>query len=824
MALSTNGQDVLSLFLLDASPEAMLIVDDLGCIRRVNSQLELLFGYRHDELIGQGVEMLIPEKFRENHRKCRSVYFEDAVARRIASNIELSCIRKNGEEFFSEIFLSPLITESQILVFCSIRDISRRVKTSATLDEKVSQLEALNKIGLAISSTKDTDRLLRLIVEQSVKHVRAESCALLLPDESTGGLVFRAAIDDVVGMRVPAGEGIVSRVLRSGKPEIINDVSTAPGHFPKIAIDSDLPTRSMLVVPLLVEGKSIGVLTAVNKIEGEFTEADSELLSTIACYAATSLRNAQLYDQVQQYAGELGEEVAKRTESLRKSQQALQQRNLELNRLYRASETLFFTSAPVLEDVTATIVKTVLAEFGKSNCSLFVVEPGKNEIIRVAVQGPYADEVSKGTLKLDGPGLVPRAFRSGEVVNIPDVRENPDYVPNWKAARSELAIPLKKGDQVIGVIDVQSKESNAFDQDDERLMGIFAERAALTLENVRLFESERRRRIEAETLRQASAVVAASLHQDEAIDKILEQLEHVVPFDSASVQLLVDGYLEIVGGRGWPEPDAILGFRFPVPGDNPNTEVIQGRKAIILGEASKHYSPFLREPHSHIRSWLGVPLVVREKVIGMLAVDHTQPFFYNSEHIRMASAFADHVAIAIENTRLFEEIQWLATTDELTGIHNRRRLFELGHLEIERARRYGNSVSAIMLDIDYFKKINDTYGHGVGDQVLRTLAQECSSSIREIDILGRYGGEEFAVVLPVTDLSDACIIAERLRRQIEGNPFETTQGKLSMTISLGVAEMAEDTPDLATLFDRADTALYAAKQAGRNCVRVSAIQ
>ncbi len=969
----------------------MLILDSEGLILCVNKKVEALFGYRREELNDQYAELLIPGEFWKRRRLHRREFVADSNFRPMGTDINCFGRRKDGSRFFADISLNPMTLESVHLVIASIRDATHHAKIQKLLAKKVAQLEAINEIGLAISSSKDLDSLLRLIVEEAALLIEVESCSVLLPDD-TGELVFRASIDDIVGMRVPVGKGVVSTVLQSGKPKIVNDLSASPQYYRKIAEEGNFLIRSLVVVPLLVEGKSIGVLTAVNKIDGKFTEADCDLLSTIGSYAAASLHSAQLYDQIQQHAGELGREVAKRTQALRESQLTLQQRNLELNRLYRALEPLFFTSAPVLEKVAETIVETVLTEFGKSNCSLLVAGPEKNGIKRVAVSGPYADEVSKGMLKMDGPGLVPRAFRSGEIVNVPDVRKDPDYVPNWQAARSELAIPLKKGDQVIAVIDVQSTELYAFGHEDERLIKIFAERAALALENVRLFEAERHRRIEAETLRQASAVVAASLNQDEAIDEILVQLARVVPYDSASVQLLFDGYLEIVGGRGWPDPGEILGLRFPVPGDNPYSEVVQRREALILDEAGRKYAHFLQAPHDHICSWLGVPLIVREKVVGMLAIDHTQPNYYSSEHIRVANAFADQVAItidntrlfdrtqstlaetqmlyriartlihaeslpvllkslvdsvavflpadsvalaivdlkaqkiaqtarggagsediveidfdelmdgisgwvlleskpalspkdtpdpreseavqirrletgcgsvivvpliyrdrvfgtitamnrldqadftqhevdvleaianqaaiAIENVRLFEEIQWLATTDDLTGIHNRRHFFDLGRVEIERASRYGHPLSAIMLDIDFFKKVNDTYGHGVGDQVLRALAHECLGSIREFDILGRYGGEEFALVLPETDRFEARKIAERLRQRIQDKPIKTTHGELSFTISLGVAEMNGNASDLAALLDFADSALYEAKQAGRNCVRV----
>jgi len=166
-----------------------------------------------------------------------------------------------------------------------------------------------------------------------------------------------------------------------------------------------------------------------------------------------------------------------------------------------------------------------------------------------------------------------------------------------------------------------------------------------------------RRAQEAETLRQAASVVTSTLQQDEAIELILQQLARVVPHDSASVQLLYEGYMEIVGGLGWPDPQAVVGMRFPIPGDNPNTLVVQQRQPQILGDAPAVYPNFRQEPHAHIRSWLGVPLVIHDQVIGMLAVEKKNPDYFTSDHVRLVTAFSDEVAIAIENTRLYKAVQ-----------------------------------------------------------------------------------------------------------------------------------------------------------------------
>jgi diguanylate cyclase (GGDEF)-like protein len=181
-------------------------------------------------------------------------------------------------------------------------------------------------------------------------------------------------------------------------------------------------------------------------------------------------------------------------------------------------------------------------------------------------------------------------------------------------------------------------------------------------------------------------------------------------------------------------------------------------------------------------------------------------------------ALADYAAVAIANARLFTQLQLQSITDSLTGLFNRRHLFSLAEREFLRAQRYGRPLSAVMLDIDHFKRVNDTYGHAAGDQVLAEVAQRLRTSARHTDLIGRYGGEEFVLLLPETELPGAELLAERLRRAIAGAPMATSGGPLSISASLGVAATQPNVRDAAALIDQADQALYAAKQAGRNRV------
>jgi diguanylate cyclase (GGDEF)-like protein len=220
---------------------------------------------------------------------------------------------------------------------------------------------------------------------------------------------------------------------------------------------------------------------------------------------------------------------------------------------------------------------------------------------------------------------------------------------------------------------------------------------------------------------------------------------------------------------------------------------------------------------------IGVPMIYQGELIGVLAVGEmgtTTRQFAESDAF-LLDLFAAHTASAVHNTRLFETVQRLATTDSLTGVHNRRRLFELGEQELARSKRFGHPLAAIMLDIDHFKRVNDTYGHALGDQALRMVTQQCLKHIRAIDIVGRYGGEEFVILLPETEVAGACMLAERLRQCVAQTPIPTEQGSVHLTISLGIDRINTEQWDLTALLDGADHALYAAKQAGRNRIAVN---
>lgn len=242
------------------------------------------------------------------------------------------------------------------------------------------------------------------------------------------------------------------------------------------------------------------------------------------------------------------------------------------------------------------------------------------------------------------------------------------------------------------------------------------------------------------------------------------------------------------------------------------------RKPIItnLGSADPRF--IVKDILTNTHSLLCVPLIAKGEAIGVINITNKKHGkLFNQKDLEFMTSLANQAAIAIDNAKLYE----LATKDGLTKLYISRHFYTLLENEIRRCARYKRDMSLLMLDIDNFKKINDTYGHLIGDQILRELAREISQTVRKIDVPARYGGEEFVVILPETNKEDAVIIAERLRKNISKivvQANETTS--ISPTTSIGVAQYPFDGVEPKTLINSADTALYHSKHNGKNVVSI----
>jgi diguanylate cyclase (GGDEF)-like protein len=215
-----------------------------------------------------------------------------------------------------------------------------------------------------------------------------------------------------------------------------------------------------------------------------------------------------------------------------------------------------------------------------------------------------------------------------------------------------------------------------------------------------------------------------------------------------------------------------------------------------------------------------LPLLVKDDVVGTFTVAAKRAGAFPTDRREMLGVIANQVAISMQNGRMYEALEEQATTDGLTGLVNHRTFQERFSAMLGRADRHKFPVSLILTDIDHFKKVNDTYGHPTGDEVLRRVAAILKASGRKIDICARYGGEEFAIVLEATDREGARQLAERIRNEVGQQTFQSSKGPFKATLSLGIATYVDgpqtDGKDKVELIAKADQCLYAAKHGGRN--------
>ncbi|MDA3949832.1 MAG: diguanylate cyclase [Spirochaeta sp.] len=324
-----------------------------------------------------------------------------------------------------------------------------------------------------------------------------------------------------------------------------------------------------------------------------------------------------------------------------------------------------------------------------------------------------------------------------------------------------------------------------------------------------------------DTLQDIVAVIGASLNLEETVHRILEETKRILPYDTATVQLLEDGRLHVIGCYGFAHPDEIMTLSFPHPERGSlSTAAIDSRSPCLSANVVEDFPALIQpDPEHPIVSWMGIPLIRHDEVFGLMALDSYRENTYTEEHRRLAGTVGVHIALALENARLHDETYEMAMSDTLTGAGSRRRFQVEGRLLYEKAQREGSSVCALMLDIDHFKAVNDRFGHDTGDVILKRIAAACMDVLRGSDVFARYGGEEFVILLPGSANQDGQQLGQRMCDTIRTLYHEEIDQPV--TVSIGVAcEVPARGNDLDTLVHRADTALYQAKSNGRDQVVV----
>jgi len=343
----------------------------------------------------------------------------------------------------------------------------------------------------------------------------------------------------------------------------------------------------------------------------------------------------------------------------------------------------------------------------------------------------------------------------------------------------------------------------------------------------------KRQRAQAEALAETFDALSAARMDNETIYHIIVERTASLVGDACVLTLLLEDREWMEVASFYNRNLAAIPLMRQMLASNPRPigeglvgRVVKSHQPVLIPEVKPEMLAELIDPGYEaylerygVYSLLVVPLIAQGQVIGTLTVTREQPGSpYSPEDVAFLQNLSNHAALALMNAHLHDLVKQQARLDSLTGLFNRRYFFDLSEVEFERSKRNQHPIAMIMMDLDHFKDINDTYGHIVGDQVLRRVAERCSANIRAADLIGRLGGDEFAILLPETDLLSAFNLAERVRKSISDVPVRAEDENVSLKASIGVAARNEATPDLAGLFQMADDALYKAKRAGRNQV------
>ena len=428
--------------------------------------------------------------------------------------------------------------------------------------------------------------------------------------------------------------------------------SLGPNNTRRWLLTTKVPLRDS-------QGQVIGVVgiardfTRQKRAEEDLQKAHAELESRVA------ERTAELASANERLQTENAER--KRAEDeLTRQEKELRRRNEELARLYRASGSLITEASLNTQEQAQKIVEVVQQEFGQDNCSLFIAQRDSNELVRQTTVGPYADQVRNAKLTLDGDGLVARAMRAGEPVNIPNVNADPHYLPNWEAAQSELAIPLKIGNNVIGAIDVQSSEKGAFSADDERLMTIIAERAALVLEHSRLNTQTETRIQQLTALRTVDMAISSSFDSSLTLGVLLDQVTGLLGLHAADILIFNPAAqtFRLASERGFrtstlQHTQLNLGMGYA-------WQAVRERRMIVISNLqaeSASLRGFSGLSGEQFVAYLGIPLIAKGQARGVLEIFNREPIKLGPEWVGFLELLAGLAAIAIDNIELFNDLQ-----------------------------------------------------------------------------------------------------------------------------------------------------------------------
>jgi PAS domain S-box-containing protein len=560
-----------------------------------------------------------------------------------------------------EIRLAQALTSQAAIALDNARIFSL---TDERLRRRVEELSGLQQVSQELNSTLDQDRILRLVLREVVRATGADFANVSLYDRSEKRLLAHVGFgftDEEMARLEGAfytGEGVTGRVLHTGQPALVSDVSQESDYMV-----ASHKTRSEAVVPIIYAGDVAGVINLESQQLNAFNEAQLRYLEALSNQAAVAIRNTMAYEEQQ------------------RQRELLRQRADQLARLSEISHA--FRSDQPLEAGLEEIVYAVQETLSFGTVLMSVVDGDPPALYRVAGAGiPIAEmerlKVTPQSLQAV-MGLMQDRFRLGQqsyyishiykeiwqgsldVHYAQSEHKVAEDEKSWNADDLCFTPLYDSAQQLIGLLSVDSPVDGRIPAPQTmETLELFANQAAMAVENARLFRSEQQRRRLADTLREVAAVVSSTLDVDRVIEAILDQLQHVVPYDSATVQVLRGDCLIVTGGRGWESLGNILGLTFSLADNNPNAVVARLRAPYIVPDTRAAYPAFREPPHDHIRSWLGVPLLFGDNLLGIIALDSVQLDHYTEEHAQVALTFASQAAMALQNAQLFGQVRQYA--------------------------------------------------------------------------------------------------------------------------------------------------------------------
>lgn len=620
-----------------------------------------------------------------------------------------------------------------------------RMRNAGSERRRAKQLSILNKLTGEMSGVLDRDRLFKVVVERLNKEMNYVSTDISLVDEEAREYAVAAVSGSFEmlahgGYRQAFGVGLLDMAASRGEPVVANDVSQFPQYN---LVPGHEMIKSELVIPIKIYKRVVGLLNIESNELNAFDEHEVAALSTLCDQISIALEGINLFDSTRRQLQELT--------VLHAITHAAVNAKDEDELLERATEIIGDSLYP--------------DQFG----FLMLAEDGSYLEVNHNYRG-VSGEAKKRRVPLS-QGIAGKVAATGKPWRVPNVLREPGYMNVSPNMRSELCVPIKGNSRVLGVINAESAQFDAFSDKDLRLLNTIAGQLGTALEKLRLFEAERVQREQAETLREVAAILSSETDSSKILDLILEQLKRVVPFDSASIQIIKGENLSIRAVAGALHTD-VIGYELPIKDDKFAHPLLFEHRTMFYEDISNH-PDWLKAPDaSGVKSWIGAPLVVRGECVGVLTVDGYEINQFTQPDADLVSAFAIHAGIALENARLFEEAQdaYVQTVSALASAIDVRDTYTSGHsqriaeLAVNTGRQLGCDENELV-DIRWGALLHDIGKIGVPDEILRKPA---ALDPHEQAIMRRHPEIGARIVERVKNLSSVAPIIRAHQERYDG--------------------------------------------------------